>query len=48
MTLTGAATMGASSPLGCEKAYFSMPVPTGATATGGAASPTTSPATDSY
>lgn len=48
VTLSGAATMGASSPSGCEKAYFSMPAPTSATATGGAATPTTSPTTDSY
>ncbi len=48
VTLTGAATMGTSSPSGCEGVYFSMPALTGVSATSGTGTPTTSPATDSY
>ena len=48
VTLTNDATMTASAPAACEATYFSMPSLTGVTATGGAATPTTSPATDSW
>jgi hypothetical protein len=48
ITLTNDATMTASAPAACEATYFSMPSLTGVTATGGAATPTTSPATDSW
>jgi hypothetical protein len=48
VTLTNDASMTASAPAACEATYFSMPSLTGVTATGGAATPTTSPATDSW
>ena len=48
VTLTNDATMTASAPAACEATYFSMPSLTGVTATGGAATPTTSPTTDSW
>jgi hypothetical protein len=48
VTLTNDASMASSSPAACENTYFSMPSLTGVTATGGAATPTTSPATDAW
>lgn len=48
VTLTNDASMTASAPAACEATYFSMPSLTGVTATGGAATPTTSPTTDSW
>jgi len=48
VTLTNDASMTAAAPLACENTYFSMPALTGVTATGGAATATTSPATDSW
>jgi hypothetical protein len=46
--MTNDASMTASVPAACEATYFSMPSLTGITATGGAATATTSPATDSW
>jgi hypothetical protein len=48
VTMTNDATMASSAPAACENTYFSMPSLTGVTATGGAATATTSPATDSW
>ncbi len=48
VTLTNDASMTAGAPAACENTYFSMPALTGITATGGAATVTTSPATDSW
>jgi hypothetical protein len=48
VTLTNDASMTAAAPAACENTYFSMPSFTGVTATGGAASATTSPATDGW
>ncbi len=48
VTLTNDASMGTSSPAACANTYFSMPSLTGVTATGGAATSTTSPATDAW
>lgn len=48
VTLTNDGSMTASAPAACENTYFSMPALTGVTATGGAATATTSPATDSW
>jgi hypothetical protein len=48
VTLTNDASMTASAPSACENTYFSMPSLTGVTATGSAATATTSPATDSW
>ncbi|MGA3215164.1 MAG: hypothetical protein ABSD97_05680 [Acidimicrobiales bacterium] len=48
VTLTNDASMTASAPAACEANYFSMPSLTGVTATGGAGTATTSPATDSW
>ncbi|MGO9659685.1 MAG: hypothetical protein ACLQVK_16805 [Acidimicrobiales bacterium] len=48
VTLTNDASMTAAAPAACENTYFSMPALTGVTATGGAATATTSPATDSW
>lgn len=48
VTFTNAASMATSAPAACESTYFSMPSLTGVSATGGAATPTTSPATDSW
>jgi hypothetical protein len=48
VTLTNDASMGATTPLACANTYFSMPSLTGVTATGGAATSTTTPATDSW
>lgn len=45
-TMTNDASMGAASPAACEGTYFSMPSLTSVTATGGAATATSSPATD--
>lgn len=48
VTLTNDASMTSGAPAACESTYFSMPSLTGVTATGGAATATTSPATDSW
>jgi hypothetical protein len=48
VTLTNDAAMTAAAPVACEATFFSMPSLTGVTATGGAATATTSPATDSW
>ena len=48
VTLTNAASMGIGAPAACENTDFSMPALSGVEATGGAAPPTTSPATDSW
>jgi hypothetical protein len=48
VTLTNDASMGTTTPAACANTYFSMPSLTGVTATGGAATPTTTPATDSW
>ena len=48
VTLTSDASMASSAPAACESTYFSMPSFTGVTATGGAASATSSPATDGW
>jgi len=48
VTFTNDASMTAAAPAACASAYFSMPSLTGITATGGAATATTSPATDSW
>jgi hypothetical protein len=48
VTLTNDASMTSAAPAACENTYFSMPSLTGVTATGGAATVTTSPATDSW
>ncbi len=48
VTLTNDASMTASAPAACENTYFSMPSLTGVAATGGAATATTSPVTDSW
>jgi hypothetical protein len=48
VTLTNDASMGSSAPLACAATYFSMPSFTGLTASGGAATATTSPATDAW
>jgi hypothetical protein len=48
VTLTNDASMATSAPSACQNTYFSMPSFTGITATGGAATATTSPATDSW
>lgn len=48
VTLTADASMGSAAPAACENTYFSMPALSGVTATGGAATSTTSPATDSW
>jgi hypothetical protein len=48
VTFTNAANMGNSAPAACEGTFFSMPALTGIAATGGAATATTSPATDSW
>jgi hypothetical protein len=48
VTLTNDASMAVAAPAACEGTYFSMPALTGVTATGGAATATTSPATDSW
>jgi hypothetical protein len=48
VTFTDDASMATTAPAACESTYFSMPALTGVTATGGAATATTSPATDSW
>lgn len=48
VTFTDDASMTAAAPAACANTYFSMPSLTGITATGGAATATTSPATDSW
>ena len=48
VTFTNDATMTAAAPVACATTYFSMPALTGITATGGAATATSSPATDSW
>lgn len=48
VTFTSDASMALSAPAACVNTYFSMPSFTGVTATGGAATATSSPATDSW
>jgi hypothetical protein len=48
VTFTSDASMALTAPAACVNTYFSMPALTGVTATGGAATATTSPATDSW
>jgi hypothetical protein len=48
VTFTNDATMALTAPLACANTFFSMPALTGVTATGGAASVTTGPTTDSW
>ena len=48
VTFTNDASMTAAAPSACASTYFSMPSLTGITATGGAGTSTTSPATDSW
>ncbi len=48
VTFTNDASMATTSPAACANTYFSMPALTGVTATGGAATSTTTPATDSW
>ena len=48
VTFTNDASMTAAAPSACANTYFSMPSLTGVTATGGAATSTTSPATDAW
>ena len=48
VTLTNDALMATTTPAACANTYFSMPALTGVTATGGAATSTTSPATDAW
>ncbi len=48
VTLTNDASMTAAAPAACANTYFSLPSMTGVTATGGAATSTTTPATDSW
>jgi hypothetical protein len=48
VTFTNDASMTAAAPSACENTYFSMPALTGVTATGGAATATTSPVSDSW
>jgi hypothetical protein len=48
VTLTNDASMTSAAPAACENTFFSMPALTAITATGGAATATTSPATDSW
>jgi len=48
VTLTNDASMASSAPAACESTYFSMPSFTGVTATGGAATSTSSPASDGW
>lgn len=46
--LTNDASMGTATPAACANTFFSMPSLTGVSATGGAATSTTTPATDSW
>ena len=48
VTLTNDASMGSSAPSACEGTYFKMPALTAIAATAGAATATTSPATDAW
>ena len=48
VTLTNDASMTVASPAACAATYFSLPSLTGITATGGAATSTTTPATDAW
>lgn len=48
VTLTSDASMGTTTPAACASTFFSMPSFTGVTATGGAATSTTTPATDTW
>ncbi len=48
VTFANDASMGLTTPAACAATYFSMPSLTGVSATGGAATSTTSPATDSW
>jgi hypothetical protein len=48
VSLTSDASMSTTAPAACENTYFSMPALTGVSAAGGAATATTSPATDSW
>lgn len=48
VTFTNDASMTAAAPAACAATFFSMPSLTGVVATGGAASATTSPATDAW
>lgn len=48
VTMTNDVSMSSSSPLACAGVYLDMPSLSGITATGGAATATTSPATDSW
>jgi hypothetical protein len=48
VTFTNDASMTAATPALCENTYFSLPSLTGVIATGGAATATTSPATDAW
>jgi hypothetical protein len=48
VTLTNDVTMASTTPLACAGSYFSLPSLTGVTATGGAATVTTGPATDAW
>lgn len=48
VTLSNDASMALTAPAACEATYFSLPSLTGVVATGGAATATTSPVTDSW
>jgi hypothetical protein len=48
VTFTNDAAMGSGAPAACQNSYFSMPSLTGVGASGGQATATTSPATDSW
>lgn len=48
VTFTSDATMASSAPAACENTYFQMPSMTGVAATGGAATPSSGPLTDSW
>jgi hypothetical protein len=48
VTFTNDASMASTTPAACANTWFSMPSLTGITATGGAATATTSPATDAW
>jgi hypothetical protein len=48
VTFTNDASMTSAAPAACASTYFSMPSLAGVTATGGAATATSSPATDSW
>jgi hypothetical protein len=48
VTFTNDVSMTAGAPSACQATYFSMPSLTGVTASGGSATATTSPATDSW